>query len=291
MQSVLITGANSGIGRSTAVRLAAAGYRVFAAMRDTGKADKLLGLVEQAGAKVEPIQLDVTDAASVESAFAHVHDQTDGLDVLVNNAGVGWNATVEDVDIDAARGVFETNYWGVIRCTQAALPAMRERGSGHVVNVSSIAGRIAAIGQVVYASSKWALECLSENLAQEVAPFGIRVSIIEPGVTRTAILPKNIGYPEPTAYTSAYERMLQFYAKGIDANVPADAVAETIHGALDDDSGTLRYTCAWGGEELSRGRAALDDAQWVELGRAGSDEAYYKEFERAFGLDLRTPDS
>jgi NAD(P)-dependent dehydrogenase (short-subunit alcohol dehydrogenase family) len=284
MEKVLITGANSGIGRATALRLASAGYRVFGAMRDTAKATKLLGLAAERGCEVEPIELDVTSEASVRAAIAEVGP----LDVLINNAGIGWNATTEDVDIDAAKVVFETNYWGVVRCVQAALPQMRERGAGHIVNISSIAGRIAAIGQTVYASSKWALECLSENLAQEVRPFGVRVSVIEPGVTRTAILPKNLGYPEPTAYEPAYRRMLQFYAKGIEADISADEVAETVHGALSDPTPQLRYTCAWGGAELSLGRARMSDAQWVALGDAPSDEDYYKDFERLFGLDLRT---
>jgi NAD(P)-dependent dehydrogenase (short-subunit alcohol dehydrogenase family) len=284
MEKVLITGANSGIGRATALRLASAGYRVFGAMRDTAKATKLLGLAAERGCEVEPIELDVTSEASVRAAIAGVGP----LDVLINNAGIGWNATTEDVDIDAAKVVFETNYWGVVRCVQAALPQMRERGAGHIVNISSIAGRIAAIGQTVYASSKWALECLSENLAQEVRPFGVRVSVIEPGVTRTAILPKNLGYPEPTAYEPAYRRMLQFYAKGIEADISADEVAETVHGALSDPTPQLRYTCAWGGAELSLGRARMSDAQWVALGDVASDEDYYKEFERLFGLDLRT---
>jgi len=289
MQSVLITGANSGIGRATAVRLAAAGHRVFAAMRDTGKATKLLDLATKADCEVTPIALDVTDDASVRRAVESVLAEGP-LDVLVNNAGIGWNATTEDIDIDAARIVFETNYWGAIRCIQSVLPGMRERGSGHIVNISSVAGRIAAIGQVVYASSKWALECLSENLVQEVAPFGIRVTVIEPGVTRTAILPKNVGYPEPTAYGAAYRRMLQFYAKGIEADVRPDAVAETILEALSDPKPRFRYTCAWGGAELPAGRTRATDEEWIALGAAASDDEYYDAFERMFGLDLRTSD-
>jgi NAD(P)-dependent dehydrogenase (short-subunit alcohol dehydrogenase family) len=210
------------------------------------------------------------------------------LDVLVNNAGIGWNATVEDVDVDAAMVVFDTNYWGAIRCIQAVLPGMRERGSGHVVNVSSIAGRIAALAQTVYASSKWALECLSENLAQEVAPFGVRVSVIEPGVARTAILPKNVGHPEPTAYAAAYRRMLRFYQKGIEAAVPAEAVADAILAVLRDAGAPFRTTCAWGGAELCRRRAAVSDADWIALGALADDEAYYSRFEELFGLDLRS---
>ncbi len=286
MKTALVTGSNSGIGRATALRLAADGYRVFAAMRDPGKGDKLGALAAEAGVEVEPVQLDVGSDASVRAAFERVHGEVEALDVLVNNAGVGFNATVEDVDIEAARQVFETNYWGVIRCIQSALPRMRARGTGQIVNVSSIAGRIAALGQVVYSSSKWAVEALSENLAQEVAPFGLRVVVIEPGVTRTAILPKNVGHPEPTAYEPAYRRMLQFYAKGIEAAVPAEEVADTIAGALTDPSPRLRYTCAWGGEELPTGRARMSDEEWVELGRAADDAAYYRDFEARFGLKL-----
>ncbi len=287
MESVLITGANSGIGRATAVRLATAGYRVYAAMRDTGKAEKLLGLADAAGCAVTPLQLDVTDADSIRDAHARVLSEAGQLDILINNAGIALNAAAEDIDIERAKVVFDTNYWGAIRCIQAALPQMRERGAGHIVNISSIAGRIAALAQSVYAGSKWALECLSENLVQEVSPFGIRITVIEPGVTRTAILPKNVGNPEPTAYADAYRRMTQFYLKGAEANVPADHVAETILTALTDPSPRLRYTCAWGGKELTEGRARMSDADWQALGMAADDETYYKDFERLFGLDLR----
>ena len=102
------------------------------------------------------------------------------------------------------------------------------------------------------------------------------------------ILPKNEGHPEPTAYQRAYARMLQFYAKGIEAAVPAEAVADTIFDALADPDPKLRYTCAWGGDELGPGRDRMSDAEWVALGACESDEAYYDEFERLFGLDLRT---
>jgi NAD(P)-dependent dehydrogenase (short-subunit alcohol dehydrogenase family) len=288
MQSVLITGANSGIGRATAVLLADAGYRVYAAMRDTGKAEKLLALAATAGCEVTPLALDVTDGSSVRRATEQVTREVGHLDVLVNNAGIAWNATTEDIDVEAAKVVFDTNYWGCIRCIQAVLPRMRERGAGHIVNISSIAGRIAALAQGVYSASKWALECLSENLAQEVTSFGIRVSVIEPGVARTAILPKNVDHPEPTAYEAAYRRMNQFYLRGAQENVPATAVAETILEALSDPTPRFRYTCAWGGDELPTGRARMSDDDWIELGAAKDDETYYKSFERLFGLDLRT---
>ena len=290
MKRVLITGSNSGIGRSTAILLAAQGYEVYAAMRDLDKATKLLDGAAAANTQVKPIVLDVNDDASVRDAVASIETDHGPVDILINNAGIALNAAVEDVDIEVGKGVFETNFWGIIRCTQAVLPAMREQGSGHIVNISSVAGRIAAIGQVVYSASKWAVEAMSENLAQEVAPFGIRVSIIEPGVTRTAILPKNMGHPEPTAYAAPYRRMLQFYARGVMANTPAEEVAEVIHGALEDPAPKLRYPCAWGGDELCEGRSRLDDADWVRLGACKTDEEYYAAFETCFGLDIRTPD-
>jgi len=288
VETVLITGANSGIGRASALCLARSGYRVYAAMRSTAKADKLLAQVAEAGCEVHPVELDVTDAASVRRASRQVLADAGHLDVLINNAGIAWNATVEDVDVEAAKLVFETNYWGVIRCTQAVLPAMRERGSGHIVNISSVAGRFAALAQPIYASSKWALECLSENLAQEVAPFGLRVSVIEPGVARTAILPKNVGHPEPTAYAAAYRRMLQFYRKGIEAAVPAEAVAETLLGIVRDPKAAFRSSCAWGGRELCAARDRVSDADWVALGALDDDDAYYERFAELFGLELRS---
>ena len=286
MPRVLITGSNSGIGRSTAVHLAAQGFEVFAGMRNLDKADRLLERAAEENATVHPVEIDVNSDTSVREAIESILSESGPIDVLVNNAGIGMNATVEDVDIEEAKVVFETNFWGIIRCTQAVLPAMREQESGHVVNISSIAGRIAALAQVIYASSKWAVECLSESLAQEVAPFGIRVSLIEPGVTRTAILPKNIGHPTPTVYEPAYRRMLQFYAAGIAANVSAEEVAEVIHGVLENPSDQLRYPCAWGGDELCDGRARMSDAEWVDLARHEEDADYYAAFKDLFKLPI-----
>jgi NAD(P)-dependent dehydrogenase (short-subunit alcohol dehydrogenase family) len=284
---VLVTGANSGIGRSTAVRLAAAGFRVYAAMRDPGKARKLLDLAAAAGSEVHTVTLDVTEDRSVRQAVERVLEEAGRIDVLVNNAGVAWNATTEDIDIDAAKVVFDTNYWGAIRCIKAVLPQMRERRSGHIVNISSVTGRVAALAQTVYASSKWAVECMSENLAQEVTSFGIRVSVIEPGVTRTAIMPKNVDCPEPTAYGTAYRRMMSFYAAGMMANAKAEEVAEVVHEALTTDQPKFRYPCTWGGTSIALGRARMSDQEWIALGAAATDEEYYERFERHFGLDIR----
>jgi NAD(P)-dependent dehydrogenase (short-subunit alcohol dehydrogenase family) len=287
MTVTVITGANSGIGRSTALHLAGLGHDVFATMRDQSRGTKLMEAADDRGLTLQPITLDVTDDVSVATAFDQIHGMAGRVDVLVNNAGVGHNATTEDLDIGEGQAVFESNLWGPIRCVQAVMPGMRERGEGHIVNVSSIAGRIAAIGQTAYSGSKWALEAMSENLAQEAAPFGVKVSVIEPGVTRTAILPKNVGNPEPTVYGDAYRRMFTFYAKGIAANVQPEVVAETIAAALSADPHRFRWVCAWGGRELTEGRACMSDADWISLGEVASDDEYLDRFADLFDLDLR----
>ncbi len=287
MAVVLVTGANSGIGRATALHLAAAGHTVHGAMRDLGRGGKLAEAAAAAGTEVHPVHIDVSDDASVRAGVAEVLEASGRIDVLVNNAGLGYNRVVEEIDVEDAKAVFDVNYWGVVRCTQAVLPGMRERGSGTIVNVSSVAGRVAALAQAVYASSKWALECLSENLAQELAPFGIRVRVVEPGVTKTALLNKHTELHEDSPYADAYRRMFAFYVAGILADVRASTVAGVVAESIADDTDRLRWTCAYGGEELVAGRAALDDAGWVGLGRAATDEDYFAAFEEAFGLDIR----
>ncbi|MFP6662888.1 MAG: SDR family oxidoreductase [Deltaproteobacteria bacterium] len=286
MPRVLITGANSGIGRATAVFLAARGFEVFAAMRDLAKGDKVQALAAEQGATIHPVRIDVTDDQTIRDAVRQIETDRGGIDILINNAGVGMNAVVEDVDIEAAQAVFDANFWGTIRCTQAVLPAMRAQGSGHIINISSVAGRIASLGQGIYSASKWAVECLSENLAQETLSFGIRVSIIEPGVTRTAILPKNIGHPTPTAYAQVYGRMMQFYATGIMANIGPEVVAEKIHSVIENSQAPLRNPCAWGGAELCEGRARVSDQEWIELAAHSKDDDYYADFERLFQLSI-----
>ena len=286
MTVALITGANSGIGRATAIDLAAHGYDVYASMRDLASGAKLAGLASEAGVEVRPVQLDVANDESVTAAVTHVVEHAGRIDVLVNNAGVGFNATTEDVDIDAAKKVFETNFWGALRCTKAVLPHMRAQSAGHVVQISSIAGRIGAIGQTIYSASKWALESMSENLAQEVAQFGIRISVIEPGVCRTAILPKNTEHPQPTAYDFAYRRLFQFYAAGIRVAPGPEVVAEAIRHAIETEEPQLRYTCGWAGPELAEGRKRMSDREWIEIGAAEADGEYYELFEAGFGVDI-----
>jgi NAD(P)-dependent dehydrogenase (short-subunit alcohol dehydrogenase family) len=284
----VVTGANSGIGRATALHLAGLGHRVYGTMRSLDKGAKLAELAEAAGGEVTPVVLDVADDDSVAAGFAQILADAGHVDVLVNNAGVGSNGGIEDVDIAAAKELFEANVWGVLRCTMAVVPSMRERRSGTIVQISSIAGRVGLPGQPVYSASKWAVEGMSENLAHDLAGFGIRVRIVEPGVTRTAILSKDVAVPEITNHGGVYGRMMDLYATGIVANVRPEAVAETVAEAIADDSAKLRWPVAWGADALGRGRENVaSDAEWVELGTLADDGAAWRaRFTEVFGIPL-----
>lgn len=285
----VVTGANSGIGRATAIHLATQGHRVFGTVRSIDKAGKLQAMAADAGVAIELVELDVADDASVRDGFARILAATDGVvDVLVNNAGVGGNAVAEECPTELYLDVMNVNLCGAVRCLQQVLPGMRARRSGVIVNITSVAGRIAALAQSPYVASKWAFEGLSEGLAQELAPFGIRVAIIEPGVTKSAIFAKNIDAPNQSgAYDTAYRRLFQFYAAGMAHATDPFEVAAVIHHAVTTDTPQLRYAVSWGGPELVEGRAVLSDADWVELGTWADDNDYYDDFARKFGVDLR----
>jgi NAD(P)-dependent dehydrogenase (short-subunit alcohol dehydrogenase family) len=284
----VVTGANSGIGRATAIHLAAQGHVVYGTVRSVDKATKLNAMAAAAGVEVNLLELDVADDDSVRAGFAQILGETAGVvDVLVNNAGVGGNATAEECSPALHLEVMNVNLCGAVRCLQQVLPGMRERGRGAVVNVTSVVGRIGALAQSPYVTSKWAFEGFSEELAIEVAPFGIRVAIVEPGVTKSAIFAKNIDMPNLTgAYDAQYRRMFQMYAAGMAHATDPFEVAAVVHHAITTENPTLRYAVSWAAKELIEGRAAITDEQWVAMG-LGTDDDYYDGFQRAFGLDLR----
>ena len=285
----VVTGANSGIGRATAIHLASQGHTVYGTVRSVTKATKLQAMAADAGVELTLVELDIADDHSVRDGFAQILDATGGVvDVLVNNAGVGGNAVAEECPTSLYNDVFNVNVCGAVRCLQQVLPGMRERRSGAVVNITSIAGRVAALAQSPYVASKWAFEGLSEGLAQELAPFGIRVVIVEPGVTKSAIFAKNIDAPNQSgAYDTAYRRLFQFYAAGLANATDPTEVGALIHHAVTTPTPQLRYSVSWGGAELVGGRAAMSDADWVRLGTFADDDEYYDDFADKFGLELR----
>jgi len=174
---VLITGASSGIGQATAELLAARGHRVFGGVRAPATTRPLAG--------VELIPLDVRDEASVKACVEDVCSRAGRIDVLVNNAGVNLVGAIEETSVDQAQALFDTNVFGVMRMVQAVLPGMRRQGAGQIINISSILGLLPAPFMGIYASTKHAIEGLSESLDHEVRAFGVRVVLIEPPYTRT----------------------------------------------------------------------------------------------------------
>lgn len=182
---VLVTGATDGLGRAAAVALAERGYRVFAAGRSAAKRAQLAALARERGLPLEAMEMDVREDLAVERAVGEVLARAGQIDVLINNAGIGYMAAVEELKLEDLRQQLETNLFGVLRVTQAVLPHMRKRRSGRILMMSSVAGLVTPPTYGAYSSSKHALEGLTNALRLEVYPFGVEVVLIEPGYIST----------------------------------------------------------------------------------------------------------
>lgn len=289
MKVTLVTGSSTGIGFETSLHLARQGFRVYATMRRLEKAEPLREAAAREKLPVEVLALDVTDAAARERVVEEITGREGVLDVLVNNAGVGGATPLELTPEAEHREIFETNYFAAVELIRLVLPAMRERRSGTIVNVSSITGRIATPNQTAYSASKWALEAASEALAHEVFAFGIRVALIEPGVVMTEIFNNSAPrtrYDRDSPYRQIMRRNGKMYEAGFRRNVPARAVAQAIHDAITRPDPKLRYLVGPDAETLIPGRAALADEEWVAMGGELSDAEYNSRFQRYFGIEL-----
>ena len=221
---VLVTGASSGIGHACADRLTRHGYRVYAASRSN------------------EFRLDVTQQSSVDSAIRTILAREGRLDIVVNNAGIAIAGPVECTPLEEAQRQFEVNFFGALRVIRAALPAMREQGSGYIVNIGSIGGLIAIPYQALYSASKFALEGLTESLRLEVRPFGIRCVLIEPGDHRTSITQNRTVAAASPAYADPFDRALARMSAD-EQNGPApEAVARLVHRVITTRHPRLRYT-------------------------------------------------
>lgn len=181
----VVTGSSSGIGFETSLALAREGYFTYATMRDVKKADKIQKIADEESLSLKVIELDVDNEESAENAINTIIQEKGRIDVLVNNAGWGIWGTGEDVSVEEFKEQFETNFFSVVRMVQKVAPTMRNQGSGSIVNISSVAGRIGLPASTAYVSSKFAVEGLSESLRYELGQFGVNVIIIEPGVIKT----------------------------------------------------------------------------------------------------------
>jgi NAD(P)-dependent dehydrogenase (short-subunit alcohol dehydrogenase family) len=285
MSVALVTGSSTGIGFATAVALARSNHEVFAGMRNPNATLDLTTLASNEKLPITVVRLDVDSDESVRSAAGEILASRGRIDVLVNNAGIVVGGPVEELELEGFRRVMETNFFGVLRCTQAVLPRMREQKSGHIINVSSVSGRIAMAPHADYTASKWALEGMSEVLAQEVRPFGIRVAIIEPGVIATPIF----GKMQPREWSSYYpqsRRMLALFKTSLQNPVPPSIVGDKIAEIVNRRDSTLRHLVGPDANGFIAWRASMTDEQWIAWNSVESDEEWHANVKRDFGLDV-----
>ena len=284
MGIAFVTGTSTGIGMATAISLARAGHTVYAGMRNPQSQGELHQAAGRENLPVRIVAHDVDRDASARDAIGQALSEAGHIDVLVNNAGIGTMGSVEETPLSDFRSTMETNFFGALRCIQAVLPAMRQRGSGCIVNVTSVAGRIAIAPQAPYASSKWALEALSECLAQEVKSFGIRVAIVEPGVIATSIFGKMAADLDGTHYPQK-RRMIEMFRASLEQPVSPFVVGDRIRDIVDSGTWTLRHPVGPDAAGFLQWRASLTDEQWAAWG-AMTDEEWLAYVRNTFGLDV-----
>ena len=264
----LITGTSSGFGMLSAVELARKQYRVVATMRDTERAIELRKRAEQAGVseRLVYLSLDVTSTQDIERVVAETLHMHGSIDVLINNAGFAVGGFVEEVQMEDWRRQMETNFFGLVAMTQSVIPVMRKQQSGLIVNIGSISGRIGFPGYAPYAASKFAVEGFSESLRHELAPFGIRVVLVEPGAYRTPIWQKglaNIPCDADSPYKHRLEAIMR-YSRRASENAPdPQQVAELIGRIASTPSPRLRYPIGQGSLLAIWGKALLP-WKWFE---------------------------
>jgi NAD(P)-dependent dehydrogenase (short-subunit alcohol dehydrogenase family) len=263
----LITGASRGLGRALAEAVLAAGHRLVATARDPASFDDL---VARWGDHVLPFALDVTDPGAADEAVRKAVEMFGRLDVLVNNAGYGNIGSVEETSLEDFRAQIETNLFGVIIVTKAAIPVLRAQGFGHIIQVSSVGGRVGATGRAPYSAAKWGVEGFSEVLAKEMAAVGVNVSIIEPGGFRTDFAGPSTtihaGLPEYDAVVGAAARFQRAY-NGKQPGDPAKAASVVLRVAAMDEPPLHLLLGSDAVETVGRSDAARMEAdrKWREL--------------------------
>jgi NAD(P)-dependent dehydrogenase (short-subunit alcohol dehydrogenase family) len=274
----LITGSSRGLGRALAEAVLAEGHKLVATARNPAQ---LADLVGHHGDRIRAIALDVTDERAAGDAIEAAVDAFGRLDVLVNNAGYGDVGSIEDTSLADFRAQIETNLFGVINVTKAAIPLMREQRSGHILQISSIGGRGGAPGRGAYAAAKWGVEGFSEVLAKEVGPLGVKVTIIEPGGFRTDFAGASTtirdGRPEYAATVGAMARFQRDF-NGAQPGDPAKAAAAIIHVAS-LDAPPLRLLL---GSDAVRGAEEIETAR-IEADRKWRDLSISTDFEAGGG--------
>ncbi|MGN6633143.1 MAG: SDR family oxidoreductase [Nitrososphaeraceae archaeon] len=267
----LVTGSSSGIGFETSLMLARAGFNTYASMRNLEKSKNLTEIAKKEKLPLQVVQLDVNNDGSVKDAIVKILKADQRIDVLINNAGYGLFGSVEDTSIEEIKAQFETNFFGVVRVTQQVLPLMRRQNSGTIVNVSSVGGLIGLPALSAYHSTKFALEGLSESIAFELEPFGIRVVIIEPGVIRTNILNSSSSAKKAldpkSPYFSLSQKLNDNFKSMMESELssPPEEVAKVILQAVTSENPQLRYSVGDDAAKLTHARKNMPDKEFRKM--------------------------
>lgn len=238
----IVTGSSSGIGFETALALAREGYYTYATMRDIKKGNQIKEIAKKENLKLEVVEMDVDKDETVQATINKIMKEKNRIDVLVNNAGYGLFGCLEDLSMSDLKAQFETNFFGVVRTSQAVIPIMRKQKSGTIVNVSSVAGRIGFPVSPAYISSKFALEGLSESMRYELSPFGINTIIIEPGVIKTNFMSSMKKSMKPdSVYRDITNKVIMGISMMAEMGTPPQEVAKTIIKAIKSENPLPRY--------------------------------------------------
>ena len=293
----VVTGSSSGIGFETSLLLARNGFYTYATMRDPTKNNIIKEIANKENLPLEVLPLDVDNDDSVRNTINKIFDEKKKIDILVNNAGYGLFGAIEDISIQEAKKQFETNFFGAIRTIKEVLPSMREQKNGIIINITSIAGIVGIPAECIYASTKFALEGLSESISYELQPYGIKVILIEPGVINTNFVP-NIKFPNKTDYNKSQRNLMNeekseetnfssndikkkdnsssYYSSTIDAflshyypsmkNAPppkevATVILEAIKKALNSSEYLFRYTVGEDAKTFAQAKKSMSDSQ------------------------------
>ncbi len=284
MKSVIVTGANRGIGIEIALAFAKAGYKVFATMRNPDKAVVLQQKIKEDSLPISMLAMDVNSDESVKRCMANILQQNSPIDVLVNNAGIERHGSVEELTMADFKDVMETNFFGVLRCTKALLPSMRQNRHGCIINMASVSGKIATSPLGAYCASKYALEAVSEALAQEVKPFNIRVAIVEPGIISTEMA-TDISTSDDCIYPQT-KRFAGLFAASLQTPRPPSMVADKILEIAESETWQLRHPVGPDALPFLQWRESMTDEQYVDW-NAATDDEWYNGVQNTFDLNAR----
>jgi len=281
MAKILITGTSKGIGYDASLHLARGGHEVIATMRNPNNSD--LGQVAaKESLPIDIHSMDVDDASSVSSVFETVGK----LDVLVNNAGILSINAIEDESLDVFEAVMNTNYLGIVRCCKAAIPRMRENRSGCIINIGSVAGKVAISPEAAYVSSKHAVEAFSEVLAQEMLGFGVKVYLVEPGIIDTPMTTTELPVASSGSLYPGGNRMnalMKFAAQG---DAPTIVVSEKIKDLIENGSERFRHPVGPDSLIFLGYRLQTGDERFISTWGDPSDEGFAEKAKADMMMDL-----